>query len=303
MDTQFKVSVRLMTYNQEKYIAQAISSVLVQKTNFPVELIIGDDLSTDATLSIANSFKSTDNVKIIILDRHNDPEYKENRKKLGRNYNNTDILKNCNGKYIAMLEGDDYWTDSLKLQKQVDFLENNNEYALCYHHVEVLQEEGFNNRRLVMKKEQPQVSSIKEILEKSIWAHTNSVLFRNSDTLQGFPNWFYKCVSADWALLSIITGHLGKIYYMDETMSVYRQHNNGLWSKATQLQKDKNTIKTAFLIRNNFATGLEKHYIDKPIRGAYSGLIDEYRTSNTFSYIYYKIRFFIFSFFNKPASI
>ena len=108
----------------------------MQQVAFPLEVVIGDDNSSDKTLSIIKSFIAENykaNITYRILDRVNDPFYTEQRKVKGRLYNFADILNHCKGKYIALCDGDDYWTDPNKLQKQVNFLEENHHYAICYH--------------------------------------------------------------------------------------------------------------------------------------------------------------------------
>ncbi len=115
-----------MTYNQAPFIAEAIESCLMQKTDFGFEIIIGDDFSTDGTKEICEEYAIKYPEKIKLLARRIGDEYWQKRQKLGRLYNFVDIIENCNGKYIALLDGDDYWIDPLKLQKQVDFLEENN---------------------------------------------------------------------------------------------------------------------------------------------------------------------------------
>ena len=117
------VSVHMITYNHEKYIAQAIESALMQKTNFDYEIVIGEDCSTDKTRKIVDTYakKYPDKIKLIL-----------NEKNIGMIPNFIKTLNMCRGKYIAMLEGDDYWTDPYKLQKQVDFLETNPDYGLVH---------------------------------------------------------------------------------------------------------------------------------------------------------------------------
>lgn len=117
------VSIRTSTYNHEPYIKQCIEGVLMQKTNFPFEYIIGEDYSTDETRKIVFEYarKYPDIIRVITADYN-----------VGSKANGRRCIRACRGKYIAICEGDDYWTDPLKLQKQVDFLENHPEYGMCY---------------------------------------------------------------------------------------------------------------------------------------------------------------------------
>lgn len=116
------VSVVMITYNHEKYISKAIESVLMQKTSFRYELLIGDDASKDKTPEIIRGYKEQ-NPEII--------KTKLRKRNVGGTRNSYELFMNAKGKYIAILEGDDYWTDELKLQKQFDFLEGSTEYSGC----------------------------------------------------------------------------------------------------------------------------------------------------------------------------
>ena len=123
------LSIRLMTYNHEDFIEEALKGIDAQITDFNFEVVIGDDFSTDNNLNIINNYKFTNkNITVNILNRKIGDEYWIKRQKLGRFYNIVNILQNCKGRYIALLDGDDYWTDPYKLQKQVDFLESNKDY-------------------------------------------------------------------------------------------------------------------------------------------------------------------------------
>lgn len=137
------VSVRIITYNQKDYIKNAIEGVLMQNTNFDYEIVIGDDNSDDGTSEIIETYK--ENYPKII--RHSVRESGNEIRKgfsVPRMYNWFHTVQECKGKYIAILDGDDYWNDPLKLQKQIDFLEQNPEYTLCSHEV---YNKGFNYRK------------------------------------------------------------------------------------------------------------------------------------------------------------
>jgi len=141
----YAVSIRLMCYNQEKLIARAMDGIMMQKTNFKVEVVVGDDFSVDNTLNIIKRYKNTDHIRINILNRTLGDEYWEMRQKHGRLFNYYNILSNCSGKYIAMLDGDDYWIDSNKLQKQVDFFEQNPNYTISSHEAHTVKFSVENN--------------------------------------------------------------------------------------------------------------------------------------------------------------
>ena len=129
------VSIRCVTYNQEKYISQALDSFLMQKTNFPFEIVVHDDASTDKTIEIIKEYekKFPDIVKPI-YETENQYSKKDNSLDLI-------ILSHLKGKYTAYCEGDDFWTNKNKLQKQVDFLEQNLDYGFCCTDVDIYYED------------------------------------------------------------------------------------------------------------------------------------------------------------------
>ncbi len=129
MNTPPLVSVRLVTYNHEKWIAQCLESILMQRTDFPFEVIVGEDCSTDGTLEIVLAYAERHPDKIRVLPAEAN---------LGAMTNSYRVQQACRGKYHAMIEGDDYWIDPLKLQKQVDFMEANPDMTLCFHNVFVV---------------------------------------------------------------------------------------------------------------------------------------------------------------------
>ena len=123
------VAVYMITYNHEKYILQSVESIIEQRTNFRYKLFIGDDNSLDGTSVILASLKDKYPYKI---------DYTLNTTNLGASKNAINIFYRCfnsGAKYIGMCEGDDYWADRYKLQKQIDFLEANDDYAICFHRV------------------------------------------------------------------------------------------------------------------------------------------------------------------------
>lgn len=219
------VSVRLMVYNNEPYIREAVESILRQKTSFKVEIVVGDDFSTDNTLDIIKSYECTENVYFNILDRPIGGEYWKDRQRLGRLYNFKNIIDNCQGKYIALLDGDDYWTDPLKLQKQVGFLENDSNYALCFHNVKVLNAGESDDMKSMLNGLSKVDFDTIDIL-KQWFIPTCSIVFRNSESLE-LPYWFTDCISGDIPLLLLLSLQ-GKFHFIDELCGVYRKHIAGV---------------------------------------------------------------------------
>ncbi|MDT8416131.1 MAG: glycosyltransferase [Flavobacteriaceae bacterium] len=219
-----KVSVCMITFNHEKYIREAIDGVLVQQTNFQIELILANDCSSDGTDAIIQNILETH-------PRAGQIRYFKHEKNLGMMPNFMFAFEQCHGKYIALCEGDDYWTDPLKLQKQVDFLEANPEYALCFHEVQIKEEAAGTLIEDNITRKVPDTTDIRD-LARGNYIHTPSVVFRNGFSL---PNWFSECVMGDWPLYCIITGDK-KIKKLTDVMAVYRRHPSSMWSA-----KDKNT--------------------------------------------------------------
>jgi glycosyltransferase involved in cell wall biosynthesis len=212
-----KVSVCMPTYNHERYIAQAIESVLKQQTDFAFELVIGDDHSTDRAGEIISRYVNRQNVAIRILPR---PE------NLGRPHNFIDIFSACRGDYIAVLEGDDYWTSERKLQRQVDFLSTHPEYAICFHPVQVIDETGKRANYIFPPESRREVFDFPTLL-KGNFMQTCSVMYRRYADFS-FPPWFKQAKLGDWPLHLLMASH-GKIAFLDEVMAVYRIHQGGLW--------------------------------------------------------------------------
>ncbi len=221
------VSVLMLTYNHEEYIVQAINGVLNQDCNFLIELIISDDNSTDQTGTLVKEFidKGIGN-KVII-------NYIHHSKNIGVNSNFSLAFQECRGKYIALCEGDDYWTNNNKLQLQVDFLESNLDYALCFHN-SICFDQNINSNTI----EFPGIKddkdfAIDDFLSKN-FVPTASVVF-TKDFLHPLPLWYKNILFGDYAIyLLILFRTKKKAYYLSNLMSVYRLHNNGVFTSLTR---------------------------------------------------------------------
>ncbi len=256
MPSDLVLSVRLMTYNHSEFILQCLNSIDSQVTNFKFEVIIGDDFSTDNTADLIRDFiklSKNNNIKYQFLERGT--AYKTKRNKLGRLYNFTDILSNCSGKYIALIDGDDYWIYDYKLQKQVDFLENNKDFNICFTKANLLK----NNKLDIHK--------IPEISKEGIYRYDNlldyydfittaSVMFRNILD-NNYPKWFYQLPMGDMGLYLIVCRE-SKMKCLPEIMSVYRLHEKGLWSGANKEQNNERFFKFFKLVFNDLTISQKK---------------------------------------------
>ncbi|MCX5829841.1 MAG: glycosyltransferase [Deltaproteobacteria bacterium] len=224
-----KVSVCIITYNQDKYISQAVKSAVEQCVNFEYEVVIGDDCSTDNTRNILLTFQAQypDRVKLLLHDR--------NLGLKGKN-NFVATLKACRGKYVALLEGDDYWTSTLKLQKQFDFLENHPDFAICFHPTWCFYENNDSKPYVFPNYDGKDVFTVYDLL-KGNFMQTCSVMFRNK-LFDEFPKWFYDITLGDH-ILHLLNAHYGEIKCIEETMGAYRIHPGGIWSMQFKNDLDK----------------------------------------------------------------
>lgn len=233
------VSVRLMTYNHEPYIAEAIEGCLMQETSFPFEIVIGDDFSTDGTTEICKEYAAKYPDKIKLLDRSIGGYYWKKRQELGRLYNFTNIIANCTGKYIALLDGDDYWSDTSKLEKQVNCLEANQGYSLCFHGSMIKTKENLYSKDFSFIEANTIQQEDLLIRTHNNFIPTATLLF-NKEYLPVFPDWFFKQPLGDWTLNLLLLRDEKKGYFLSENMSVYRQEGQGIWD---QLSDIKMTLK------------------------------------------------------------
>ncbi len=241
----------MITYNHELFIKQAIKSVLMQKTNFKVELIIANDCSTDDTSNIIKSVINKNSFSVEVNYINRDVNF-------GMMPNFIDALKKCKGKYIALLDGDDYWTDPLKLQKQVDFMEANHEYGICFHNIKIYDQVNQKFLEDTITREVEETTDINE-LAKGNYIHTPSVMLRNDFSI---PEWFKRSPLGDWALY-MLTIKDRKIKRLNDVMAVYRVHDTSIWSGLTQDIRNKKTNISTRLIYNNLKLSSETKNILK----------------------------------------
>lgn len=214
----------VITYNHEQYISDTIEGFLIQKCNFPIEIVIGDDCSTDNTQKIITEYcsKFPAIIKPIL-----------NPINVGPLKNAINVLEQCTGKYIALCEGDDYWIDPLKLQKQVDFLEQNQEYVLSFHNVIAVNviEDKRTRREIELEvfKKEP------EEIPVGHPTHTSSMLFRN--VIKSFPSDIDKIISGDSFLQFILSRYGKNTFQKNIYPNVRRRHPQSIWSYKSEQYK------------------------------------------------------------------
>lgn len=271
-----KVSVCIITYNHAPFIRQAIDSVLMQKTSFDFEVLIGEDDSNDGTREIVKEYATKYPEKIrLFLHNRKDVLYIHGRPTGRRNLVNN--LKNARGQYIALLEGDDYWISPDKLQKQADFLEAHPECSLCFHDVLVEYEDGspsHPNQLAVRKSElavRKPVYSLSELLDGKVLPPTGSVMIRNW-LFPNFPDWYYRVAFGDISLFALCAEH-GDMGFINESMGVYRVHKGGFWSRGLNLKQQA----PLQIIKERFANGIEFcEMMDMHLDGKYHPILSRW---------------------------
>ncbi len=238
-----KVSVSIITYNHEPFIAQAVESALAQEVEFDYEILIGEDDSSDRTREIVCDYAARypDRIRLFLHD------YPKDHARINGRRNFVNNILNARGEYIALLEGDDYWTDPLKLQKQIEFLERHTQCCACFHNVRVLHEgTPERDRNFHPTPLEKKFFALSDIVS-SHFIPTCSTMFRNG-LYPSFPEWYYHIPMGDWPLHVLNAAH-GFYGYIDEVMAVYRVHSAGMWSGSNQIKIFERTIEAAKIIK------------------------------------------------------
>ena len=221
------VSVVMITYNHDKFIAEAINGVLMQQCNFNIELIVANDSSVDKTDDIIQNYLTNNSNSSCI-------RYFRQSNNVGMTANFIFALNQCKGKYIAFCEGDDYWTDPFKLQKQVDFLENNLTYSVCWTKYEILEQDVLKKVEVFTRTEfniGKYDVTLDSIFDPYV-VHTATCLFRNKTNFSVWHSLNYAKDNTIFILLLLD----GKGAILDFESAVYRQHPGGIYSSKTELK-------------------------------------------------------------------
>jgi glycosyltransferase involved in cell wall biosynthesis len=237
------VTVFLTTYNHERFLAEALESVLAQSTDFDVAVVVLEDCSTDGTRGILEEYRSQHPHRIrLVLNPRN----------LCSNATLARELAACASPYAALLDGDDYWTSPLKLQKQVAFLEDHPTFAICYHPVTILHEDGSRLPWTWRHGDQKPVSTLGDLLLGNFIPGCAPMIRRH--LVDRLPPWYDDSESGDWALY-IVYAHHGDIGYIPDDMGVYRVHAGGIWAGRDAAEQLRHLIR--------FFRDLEGHLDDR----------------------------------------
>lgn len=209
------LSVCIRSFNQERYIAEAISSVLQQRTNFEFEIIVSDDCSSDNTSEIERSFQNKNpNIIRLLLGDNN----------IGGPKNLRRVIESSRAKYLAFLDGDDYFTDVYKLQKQVDYLEAHDEYVACFHNVINLDEKT-GKRSLFLPLDFQEYHDCISVISNDWFLPIHSIVLRRE--LVFFPEWYDSVMNDDFVMNLSVVMH-GPYHYISDVMAVYRHHDSNI---------------------------------------------------------------------------
>lgn len=242
-----KVSVAVQAFNHEAYVSEALDGVLMQRVDFPVEVLVADDCSTDATREIIAAYerRSPEKVKSFF------PEAPMGHGRLFQA-----LLQRATGEYVALLDADDFWIHEDKLRRQVAALDAKRDRSICFHDAVAFHEDG---RRPAwnVNAGHADTATIDDLL--GIWNSitTASVLYRNRG-IEEYPDWLWRVTCHDWAL-HILNARFGEITFLPPCMSAYRLHEKGLWSQLDRVQGLEEKLEMLSLL----PASLPSRYLDQ----------------------------------------
>jgi glycosyltransferase involved in cell wall biosynthesis len=226
LDEAVAVSVLVVTYNHARFVHQALDGALAQRLPQRFEILVSEDCSTDGTRAIVKGYaeRHPHLVRLLLSERN-----VRTNEVVARG------LRAARGRYVALLDGDDYWTSDDKLRAQVAFLDARPEVTVCFHNVQVVDERSQSSGRLWNAPGQPEVSGLHELLRGNFIA-TSSVVYRRT-AVANVPAWYDDFFPVtDWPL-HILYAREGRIGYLDRTLGAYRLHSGGLFSTLGEREK------------------------------------------------------------------
>lgn len=238
------VSISCVTYNHVDYIRDCFEGFLNQQTNFSFEILVHDDASTDGTKAIIEAY--TEKYPTVFFPIYqSENQYSKGVRGLSAKYN----IPRASGKYVAFSDGDDYWTDPFKLQKQIDFLEQNEYYSFCFHDVLEIKENSVKQARRIGNRKIDRVVDLKSVLIENNISATSLVLRTSAYPINLAI--FNKTSKGDYTLVvHLAEKGLGK--YLPEVMAAYRIHEGGVWSLKNDTYKLAENVKFYNLLYDYF---------------------------------------------------
>ncbi|HET9570520.1 MAG TPA: glycosyltransferase [Bacteroidales bacterium] len=229
-----KVAIILASYNQEQYISEAIESIMMQRFDGEISVIVADDASTDTTLDIIRSFEANSPFRFVYLP-------KEANLGIFKNYKRA--FAACDGDYVAVMEGDDYWVDPYRIQKHVDFLDKHRECVMSMNRMIVYYESQsrFSHQKWTFKEDYQYINA-QMMAYGNLLGNLSACVFRKSEIDKLKPE-IFDINTADW-MLGLALGQYGFIAKLKDLMSVYRVSPNGTWSKKTKKEVTRSLLET-----------------------------------------------------------
>ena len=218
-----KVTIVCMVYKHETYLRECFEGFVMQKTNFSIEILVNDDCSPDGSAEVMREYEEK------YPDLFHCIYQEENQYSKGKMAWWEVLFPMAKGEYIAICEGDDYWIDPYKLQKQVDFMEQHSDFVACFHNARVQYKDKVSLFNVLDESHYP---TTEDLIKRRWFIATPTLLFRN--ILREYPDWRGEIINGDY-LLELLLAREGKFYYMDDVMAVYRQDGLGM---SAVLQKD-----------------------------------------------------------------
>lgn len=288
MDNQKPVvSVCITTYNHKNYISKCLDGVLMQKTSFPFEILLGEDESSDGTREICQIYAAQHPDKIRLFLRSRKDVIYINGRPTGR-YNFTQNFKAAKGKYIAICEGDDYWTDETKLQKQFDALENNPDYAMAFHNADICKEDEIVGPKVPADRQKD--ATISDVINGLIMP-TMTIFFRK-EYIDNLPPVFLKVLNADTFLIHLLMLKGKAKFHQDIKPAVYTVHAGGIWSTKKELYRFKNSVITRSSLLQFLPRDLRRLQIRK-IYALQRGIVERSFKNFDFSLLFFLVGNFI----------
>lgn len=253
------VNTSTMTYNHENYIKDCIEGILLQKTTFPVRVLIHDDASTDKTSEIVREYELKYPKLIKAFYQKQNTFRHEKKRELRSEYTSWRV-----GKYQALCEGDDYWTDPLKLQKQVGFMENNAEFSMCCTNYSVVNENGKVIHKLAWGENKRAPVITQEMILRDYKPKTLTSLIRRSALPDKIPNVLAGSPNGDNVICALVSDY-GPAAYLDFNSGCYRVNEQGVWSKKSELEQKKMQLVTFLNMKKYFREKAQQKAIDERI--------------------------------------
>lgn len=241
------ISVVIQTYNHAPFIQQCLDSVVSQRTDYRLEILVGEDGSTDGTAEIVNEFARRHPTRLRVFHRSRADVIYLMGRPTGR-FNLLRTIEGASGRYIAILDGDDYYTDQSKLDRQARFLDDHPDFSACFHDFSWVDSAGKPYKSSsALRRHDIGLGDV----AVGCGFHASTFLSRNDFRV---PTWFKRLPYSDWPLLLLRAGG-GRLGYINREMAAYRTHDDGVFTSAAEVQRLLSDRRTAVIVRKNWEDG------------------------------------------------